>query len=207
MLSNGFSDQWRSSHFVLASFLATFFSRFLKKTQTKLNSTVGAGRGRLFTIQGSHFSWLTKFHISMIFPGFPGVLWFFQVFRVEWEPCYYKRMRFLPNLRQKSRMWVNKNVMELMWLRFSHYLHIFLKIHTLVNCLFPKQNKFLKILNKSTHMYQTISHFSYSTTILLCKKHKLVKMRNIWNAKLIYDFFLIFDPRQVFIHILTFVLT
>ena len=25
----------------------------------------------------------------MIFPGFPGVLSFFQVFQVEWEPCYY----------------------------------------------------------------------------------------------------------------------
>ena len=24
----------------------------------------------------------------MIFPGFPGVLSFFQVFQVEWEPCY-----------------------------------------------------------------------------------------------------------------------
>ena len=23
----------------------------------------------------------------MIFPGFPGVLSFFQVFQVEWEPC------------------------------------------------------------------------------------------------------------------------
>ena len=25
----------------------------------------------------------------MIFPGFPGVLSFFQVFQVEWEPCYF----------------------------------------------------------------------------------------------------------------------
>ena len=25
----------------------------------------------------------------MIFPGFPGVLSFFQVFQVEWEPCLY----------------------------------------------------------------------------------------------------------------------
>ena len=24
----------------------------------------------------------------MIFPGFPGVLSFFQVFQVEWEPCF-----------------------------------------------------------------------------------------------------------------------
>ena len=23
----------------------------------------------------------------MIFPGFPGILSFFQVFQVEWEPC------------------------------------------------------------------------------------------------------------------------
>ena len=28
----------------------------------------------------------------MIFPGFPGVLSFFQVFQVEWEPCLYSRM-------------------------------------------------------------------------------------------------------------------
>ena len=26
----------------------------------------------------------------MIFPGFPGVLSFFQVFQVEWEPCHYE---------------------------------------------------------------------------------------------------------------------
>ena len=26
----------------------------------------------------------------MIFPGFPGVLSFFQVFQVEWEPCALK---------------------------------------------------------------------------------------------------------------------
>ena len=25
----------------------------------------------------------------MIFPGFPGVLSFFQVFQVEWEPCVH----------------------------------------------------------------------------------------------------------------------
>ena len=37
--------------------------------------------------QGSYFSGLRKSHdISMIFPGFPGVLSFFQVFQVEWEP-------------------------------------------------------------------------------------------------------------------------
>ena len=27
----------------------------------------------------------------MIFPGFPGVLLFFQVFQVEWEPCNTSR--------------------------------------------------------------------------------------------------------------------
>ena len=26
----------------------------------------------------------------MIFPGFPGVLSFFQVFQVEWEPCVHR---------------------------------------------------------------------------------------------------------------------
>ena len=29
----------------------------------------------------------------MIFPGFPGVLSFFQVFQVEWEPCYIEKTR------------------------------------------------------------------------------------------------------------------
>ena len=28
----------------------------------------------------------------MIFPGFPGVLSFFQVFQVEWEPCQFARV-------------------------------------------------------------------------------------------------------------------
>ena len=27
----------------------------------------------------------------MIFPGFPGVLSFFQVFQVEWEPCHSEK--------------------------------------------------------------------------------------------------------------------
>ena len=30
----------------------------------------------------------------MIFPGFPGVLSFFQVFQVEWEPCVFEIIKF-----------------------------------------------------------------------------------------------------------------
>ena len=31
----------------------------------------------------------------MIFPGFPGVLSFFQVFQVEWEPCFHLHQNYL----------------------------------------------------------------------------------------------------------------
>ena len=37
----------------------------------------------------------------MIFPGFPGVLSFFQVFQVEWEPCIVHIKKKKKNIFQK----------------------------------------------------------------------------------------------------------
>ena len=34
----------------------------------------------------------------MIFPGFPGVLSYFRVFQVEWEPCQYPDGAFTPTM-------------------------------------------------------------------------------------------------------------
>ena len=46
----------------------------------------------------------------MIFPGFPGVLAFFQVFQVEWEPCLVQWGGGIKlNVSQKGRTLLEKS--------------------------------------------------------------------------------------------------
>ena len=44
----------------------------------------------------------------MIFPGFPGVLSFFQVFQVEWEPCAYNEFGYSEHPDITSRFFLRK---------------------------------------------------------------------------------------------------
>ena len=46
----------------------------------------------------------------MIFPGFPGVLSFFKVFQVEWEPCSAIFSNFSPKAQeQKLYLFITSN--------------------------------------------------------------------------------------------------
>ena len=49
----------------------------------------------------------------MIFPGFPGVLSFFQVFQVEWEPCTF----YFEDTNTTTQREINKEFVE--WMRDS----------------------------------------------------------------------------------------
>ena len=62
------------------------------------------------------------FQSSMIFPGFPGVLSFFKVFQVEWEPCNDQHRR-LKDHRLNSKCRLRLSVTQVLWMNSSDILY------------------------------------------------------------------------------------
>ena len=132
----------------------------------------------------------------MIFPGFPGVLSFFQVFQVEWEPCLCVpalaglAMNF-PRTSRKSCFLVSCAQVGSEW-RF--------RFRFLLGAASPTGHRLLPPVSHVHHALRSISHlvlasnFTIMSMVVLTLKQRMGTERGLCVLLVLLSLLLLFLP-------------